>query len=241
MIFKELKKLIYTESKNNKNFQKSCEYIQEKIFKLNLEKIIPLIRNIGIIPESISHDSSEEKLYSKTSDILLAKAFQEIGLFSSINISRTNCADVVARSKINNYSLVADAKSFRLSRTAKNQKDFKVKSMIDWKGDHDFAVLVSPYYQYPKKESQIYGQALDGNICLLSWEHLVFFLENKIKETENYSLKNIWNLSEEIASNVTVKEKIKIQIFMSLVINYYQNILNLMLIYYIIALINPNL
>ena len=27
------------------------------------------------------------------------------------------------------YSLVADAKAFRLSRTAKNQKDFKVQAM----------------------------------------------------------------------------------------------------------------
>ena len=29
---------------------------------------------------------------------------------------------------------------------------------------------------------------LDGNVCLLSWEHLILFLENDIKETKTFSL-----------------------------------------------------
>ncbi|MDR2485941.1 MAG: HindIII family type II restriction endonuclease, partial [Treponema sp.] len=100
------------------------------------------------------------------------KCFQELGLKASVNKERANCADVAARSKFHNYSLVGDAKSLRLSRTAKNAKDFKVTSMSEWKGDSDFAVLVCPYYQYPKSRSQIYGQALNDNVLLFSWEYL---------------------------------------------------------------------
>ncbi len=210
MIFRELQNLIHDEAINKlKDFDESSNYIEEIIFKLPQNDLIALIKNIGIIPESIAHDSTEEKLYAKTADILLAKAFHEVGLFATVNKERANCADVVAKSHFHNYSLVGDAKAFRLSRTAKNQKDFKVKSMVDWKGTHDFSVLVSPYYQYPKTKSQIYGQALNGNVCLLSWEHLSLLLENRIKETKDFSLSSVWNISDTLSSQITIKDKDK--------------------------------
>ena len=81
--------------------------------------------------------------------------------------------------------------------------------MDDWRGDNNFSVLVCPLYQYPKSKSQIYGQALDGNVCLFSWEHLVLFLENDIKETKNFSLDKVWNISKLLAEEVTVKNKNK--------------------------------
>ena len=210
MEFKELETLVREESESDdKTFDESSTRIQKKIFALSKKRTTQLLKNIGIIPESIRHDSSEEKLFAKATDILLAKTFQDLGLSASVNNERANCADVVVKSKIHKYSMVADAKAFRLSRTAKNQKDFKVKSMIDWRGDHDYSVLVCPFYQYPKNRSQIYGQALDGKVCLLSWEHLVLFLENDVKETKKLSLQKLWNISDELSSKVTVKNKDK--------------------------------
>jgi type II restriction enzyme len=210
MNFIELKELIKKESQNDDNsFEHSGDLIQKKIFDLNRKSLIHLINEVGTIPEDIDHDSSEEKLYSKATDILLAKTFQELGIQATVNKERANCADVVGKSSIHGYSLVGDAKAFRLSRTAKNQKDFKVKSMVDWKGDHDFSILVCPYYQYPKNNSQIYGQALDGNVCLLSWEHLSFLLEKNIKQTKSIDLSTIWNISERIGETVTIKDKNK--------------------------------
>lgn len=205
MNFKGLKKLIQNMSSNN--FDLATQKLQKVIFALDKKKLIDIILDIGTIPEDITHDSTEEKLFSKATDIVLAKTFRELGLKSTVNKGRANCADVVAKSEKYGYSLVADAKAFRLSRTAKNQKDFKVKSMSDWKGDNDFAVLVCPYYQYPKSNSQIYGQALDNNICLLSWEHLLLFLNNSINENNNVNLSKIWDISNELASTVSVKNK----------------------------------
>ncbi len=210
MNFSELKKIIKKEAKDSKNsFEYSGNIIQKIIFSLDRKETNILIREIGTIPEDIEHDSTEEKLYSKTTDILLAKAFHELGVKAAVSKERANCADVVGKSVIHKYTLVADAKAFRLSRTAKNQKDFKVKSMVDWKGDHNYSILVCPYFQYPKINSQIYGQALDGNVCLLSWEHLSFFLENNIIETKNINLSKIWNISERIGALVTIKDKNK--------------------------------
>lgn len=60
-------------------------------------------------------------------------------------------------------------------------------------------MLVSPYFQYPKEESQIYKLALDSNVCLLSWEHISILLENNIAETQNLSLESIWDSSKMFA------------------------------------------
>jgi type II restriction enzyme len=206
MNFLDLRSKIKDESKKG-DFITSTELIQQLIFGLNKDELIPIITEIGAIPEDIGHDSSEEKLYAKVSDIVLSKCFQELGLKSSVNKERANCADVIAKSQFHNYSLIGDAKSFRLSRTAKNQKDFKVKSMLDWKGDNDFAVLVCPYYQYPKSKSQIYGQALDDNITLFSWEYLSILLENDIVENNQINISNLWNVSFTLSSKTNVSNK----------------------------------
>lgn len=208
MQFSELKELIKAEADNTtRSFEDSSDVLKEKIFRISITDLKSLITEVGVIPEDIGHDSTEEKLFSKATDIVLAKTLQELGLSASVNKERANCADVVAKSNIHNYTLVADAKAFRLSRTAKNQKDFKVKSMVDWKGDNDYSVLVCPFYQYPKSNSQIYGQALDNNVCLLSWEHLLLFLDKGLKESKTLSLSKVWNISDTLSSKVTIKDK----------------------------------
>ena len=50
-----------------------------------------------------------------------------MGLNSIVLKERANVADVECVDK--NYSFVSDAKSFRLNRTAKNQKDFKIHAL----------------------------------------------------------------------------------------------------------------
>ncbi len=210
MNFDELKMGIKSESESTEtSFEVSSERLKDIIFEMDKDSFKKIVIDIGVIPEDIKHDSSEEKLFSKVTDIVLARSFQELGLNATVNKERADCADVVAKSAIHKYSLVGDAKAFRLSRTAKNQKDFKVKSMDDWRGDHDFAVLACPYYQYPKRKSQIYGQALDYNVCLFSWEHLFFLLDNDIRETSSFSLSQLWNISERMSENITIKDKDK--------------------------------
>jgi len=206
MDFLDLKAFIRNESQQS-DFRAASDHLEDVVFGMTRAEFIPLITQIGIIPEDIPHDSSEEKLFAKCADIVLAKAFQELGLHSSVNRERANCADIVARSASHAYSLVGDAKAFRLSRTAKNQKDFKVKSMVDWRGDHDFAVLVCPYYQYPRATSQIFGQALNGRVMLFSWEHLAFLLENNVAETNDFSLGGIWDLTRILARGISIEDR----------------------------------
>lgn len=186
--------------KNLKNFREQSQHILTYIDKLKDKDIKLILKQIGTIPECIQASSSAEKLFSKSSDIVLARAFTMLGLKSKAITERADSADVLSQSVFHRYSLVADAKCFRLSRTAKNQKDFKVSTLSNWRGsEHEFAVLVSPYFQYPKEESQIYKLALDSNVCLLSWEHISILLENNIAETQNLSLESIWDSSKMFA------------------------------------------
>lgn len=184
----------------NNAFETQTSNMQKYIDTLSIEEISCLTKEIGTIPEHIKVSSSLEKLYSKSSDIILSKCFQFLGLKSSLIHDRTNSADIIAESNYHRYSLVADAKCFRMSRTAKNQKDFKVSALSNWRGlEHEYSILVCPYFQYPKKESQIYKSALDSNVCLLSWEHLSIMLDNNIIENANLSLETIWNSSQAIS------------------------------------------
>ena len=105
--------------------------LNEEIEQSGLPTLLDHLRLCQAIPESYGHDSSEEKLYSKYTDALISAAYSHMGLVSAILVERADSADVEAVA--DNYSFVADAKVFRLSRTAKNQKDFKIQAMDTWK------------------------------------------------------------------------------------------------------------
>ncbi len=183
------------------DFKDATEEIRIFVDDIPEDDFKKIVKQIGTIPENIEHDSTEEKLYSKTSDIVLARCFRLLGLASRALDERADSADILAESISGyNYSLVADAKCFRLSRTAKNQKDFKVSNLSDWRGsENEYAVLVAPYFQYPQSTSQIYSKALENNVCLLAWEHISILLEQNVKETISLSMESLWNASQMIA------------------------------------------
>ena len=206
--YEKLKFKINYLCKKDTTFEEKTKYIEKYINNISYNDFIDIVINIGVIPESVSHDSTEEKFYAKVSDIILSKVFSELGLKSQVLAERGDSADVYAESFYHNYSLVGDAKIFRLSRTAKNQKDFKVSGLNSWRRDNNYAVLCSPWYQYPTRSSQIYKEALDLNVSLFSWEYLVFMLRNKITESESVNLADIWNYSN-MLSDTTINARSK--------------------------------
>lgn len=186
------------------DFTNATLEIKKYINGLERLAFIDIVKEVGMIPEQIDASSSAEKLFSKASDCVLARCFSELGMPSIAVNERGNSADIVAKS-LHGYTLVADAKTFRLSRTAKNQKDFKISTLSNWRGsEHNYALLVAPYFQYPSTTSQIYSSALDSEVCLLSWEHILFLLENKIVETEAFSLEQIWKAPTRIVRDTRI-------------------------------------
>lgn len=158
----------------NKDFANNSLEIEKdlgiEISRIGVQTLLDHLRLGGNIPEAYRHDTSEEKQYSKYTDSLLCFSYKHIGLKSNVITERADVADVEAFAK--KYSFVADAKAFRLSRTAKNQKDFKVQAMDRWKHGKPYAMVVCPIYQLPSRSSQIYSQAITRSVCIFTYSHL---------------------------------------------------------------------
>jgi len=171
--------------------------LRGEIKKDGFDALLDHLRFCGVMPEQYIHDSSEEKLYSKYTDAIISESLIAIGLKSTIITARADSADVQANSK--RYSLVADAKAFRLSRTAKNQKDFKVQAMDGWRKGLDYAMIVSPIYQLPCRTSQIYQQAIARNVCILSYSHIATLVSLAARRGRSIATKRLGDILHSVS------------------------------------------
>ena len=180
--------------------ENAFDILEEEFAEITKNELSSSLLECGIIPELLEHDSSEEKLWAKYCDILLAQTWTRLSIPSEVLRARGDSADVFGRT--HNYSIVGDAKAFRLSRTAKNQKDFKVQALNDWRKSNTYACLVSPFYQYPQRTSQIYEQAIERNVTLLSYTHLKFLLDC----TEGQNLDPLWRIGNELPKSKNAQQ-----------------------------------
>ena len=69
--YSDFLKLLFSLTKEKKNFKLSGNDIESYIQSLSKDDFIEIVKEIGTIPEVIEASSTEEKLYSKASDIVL--------------------------------------------------------------------------------------------------------------------------------------------------------------------------
>ncbi len=186
---KEIIELIFRVVKEKNAF----ESLENHLLNVSQKELGENIIECGILPEMFSQNGSEEKIWAKFSDIILAHALSFLGIETSVLGARGNSADVFGKAE--NYTIVGDAKTFRLSRTAKNQKDFKVSALDTWRKKNNYALLVAPLMQYPTSKSQIYEQAVKRNVTLLSYTHLHFLLDFY----NGNDLQEIWETGKRLA------------------------------------------
>jgi type II restriction enzyme len=166
--------------------EKVEEEVSQEIEKDGINSLLGHLRLCGAIPERYNHDSSEEKLYSKYTDVVIHEAYSCMGFNSLVLKERADVADVECIT--DDYSFVADAKAFRLSRTAKNQKDFKVLAMDGWKHGKPYAMVVCPVYQLPSRNSQIYQQAGARSVCIGTYTHLAVLARYAEEKSTNKTI-----------------------------------------------------
>ncbi len=180
--------------------ENAFDILEEEFAEIAKDELSSNLLECRIIPELLEHNSSEEKLWAKYCDILLAQTWTHLSIPAEVLRARGDSADVFGRTR--NYSIVGDAKAFRLSRTAKNQKDFKVQALNDWRKSNTYACLASPLYQYPQRASQIYEQAIERNVTLLSYTHLKFLLDC----TEGQNLDPLWRIGSELPKSKNAQQ-----------------------------------
>ncbi|MDM8531179.1 HindIII family type II restriction endonuclease [Anaerolineales bacterium HSG25] len=169
------------------NSEKIEKKVNQEIKNNGMDALVGHLRLCGAIPERYHHDSSEEKLYSKYTDVVIHEAYSYMGFNSLVLKERAGVADVECVS--DNYSFVADAKAFRLSRTAKNQKDFKIQAMDSWKHGKPYAMVVCPVYQLPSRKSQIYQQAGARSVCIGTYTHLAVLVRYAETTSKNRAMR----------------------------------------------------
>jgi len=195
------------------DFKVKSEKVQEELVKEyeneGISALLSHLRLCGAIPENYKYNGTEEKLYSKYTDVVIHTAYTSIGLQSSVLTERGDAADVECSCQSCNYDFVADAKAFRLSRTAKNQKDFKVQAINNWKGQKKYAMLICPVYQLPVKESQIYEQAMQSSVCIFTYTHLATLVRygvDRAREVDpEVRLHDVFKKVEEMKKNPSQK------------------------------------
>lgn len=94
------------------------EVLERRLQGVTQKQVKNALIECGVMPEMFGHDSSEEKLWTKYSDILLCHTFNLLGISAEVIRMRGDSADVLGKNS--SYSIIGDAKTFRLSRTAKN-------------------------------------------------------------------------------------------------------------------------
>jgi HindIII restriction endonuclease len=113
------------------------DILEAELALLSQDNLIGELFDCGIIPEQFPPSSSAEKIWAKYCDILLAKGLTFLGIDAQVIRTRGDSADVLGVTP--DYTIVGDAKAFWLSRIAKNQKDFKITALDDWRRENTFS------------------------------------------------------------------------------------------------------
>lgn len=71
-------------------FKVQTQKIIDYVDSLTDDEIKIIVKEIGTIPECIKASSSEEKLFSKSSDVILARCFRMLGLKSKAIAERAD-------------------------------------------------------------------------------------------------------------------------------------------------------
>lgn len=146
-----------------------------------------LLVHSGFIPDHYEDDSSDETLYSKFVEVLVAEWGTRLGIETEIPTAKASTEDVtfVFDQK---HVIVADVKSYRLGRSqaAPNVKDvIKAEDFTKWASRHGSRVAVGGLVIFPsrfdfKKGSDVYLYATNPNpgkrILILFYEHLAYLL-----------------------------------------------------------------
>jgi type II restriction enzyme len=102
--------LIFSFSKEHTAF----ETLESHLAEVDQKELPPMLLECGVLPEVFNHDSTEEKLWAKYSDILISKSFELLGLKSRVIRVRGDSADVFAETE--NYTVAGRAVGFALEQ-----------------------------------------------------------------------------------------------------------------------------
>lgn len=157
-----------------------------------------LLKHSGYIPDLYNNDSSEEVLYTKLVEVLVAEWAERMGFKSEIVKQKASKEDVTIN--IDNKIIVCDAKSFRLGRSQKapNVKDFlKLEDIRKWMESYEGSIgglVTYPCTHEWKNTSDAYRycSTKDAPTLMLPYKYLAFLFDTRHKYDTN-NLVYLWD------------------------------------------------
>lgn len=196
------------------NTTKIASEFELHLNSLSDNELIDLLLFSIYIPDEYSHDSSEETLFTKLIEVLVAHYFKRLGLDSIYLTTKSGREDVaIFFAENREQAVVSDVKTFRLGRSQKapNVKDFVKPSdfKTEWAPKHKSSLgglIVFPHSHEWQSNSQVYAYCSDNDfpIIMLTYTHLVILLKYRNNYNKN-ELKKLW--VDEIFNNPNSKNK----------------------------------
>lgn len=157
-----------------------------KVLKeMNDQELAFLVLVTGYIPEFYKEDSSQETLYSKLVEVIVAEVFQRIG-FTETTIQKQKASKEDVTIRIPGKVIVCDAKTYRLGRSqaAPNVKDTLKKADYEkWLHSYPEIERVGGLITFPSlfrwkggSDAYLYCTDFSSPIALTLYEHLAFML-----------------------------------------------------------------
>lgn len=174
-------------------FRDAVQALCERLFPWTVDNLLAHLPVVGTIPEQFAYDSSEEKLYAKYCDMVVLGFFEVNGMMGKLSERRGGAPDVIASCK-EHYTIVADVKAFRATRTAKNPKDYKIDALNTWRIKHaaNYACIVAS--QYPSSRSRVYQEAIQRQVVLLRFSDIEEIL-SRYGALRCERLEKLWRLT----------------------------------------------
>ena len=186
--------------KNNKelNHEQIANEFMELFSICSEEELCNILACTGFIPDLYPADSSEETLFSKLVEALVAVWAIKMGFKSILIKEKSSYEDI--NIIIDNNVIVCDAKSFRLGRSqaAPNPKDFlKLEDIRKWLKRHKKGLggLVTYPNTHDWKrggDTYLYCTTKDCPTLMLSYIHLAVLLHFK-KHYKTSDLVSLWD------------------------------------------------
>ena len=172
----------------------------DSLRRLSKEELAFLVLVSGYIPEFYAEDSSQETLYSKLVEIIVAEWGLRVGFQdTSIQKQKSSKEDVTLR--LGGEVIVCDTKTFRLGRSqaAPNVKDtLKKANYGKWLESYNPEERIGGMITFPSlfrwkggSDAYLYCTDHESPIALTLYEHLSFFLVANLQPSVFFShLKN---------------------------------------------------
>jgi len=192
-LFNLLESCVAECQKNKLDTNESVLIVSKKLKSLDTEQFCKLLELTGYLPDLYAHDGSEETLYSKFVEVVVCEWAHRVGFEESFLPSQKSGTEDIAIMDKDNV-IVADAKSFRLSRSqaAPNPKDvIKVDDYKNWIKKYDDKIKLGGLATFPqlhewKKSSKVHMDLTnkDNKIVWFYYGHLSAVLKFQISKSK---------------------------------------------------------